>query len=82
MFDLIHKIDVSKKNMISYMRLSKGYNIKVIMNINIVLNSKACREISQIKHVDHTVYTSHKNCNFDNKISIPSGRAESDTVLC
>ena len=33
--------------------------------------------ISQIKHVDHTVYTSHKDCNFDNKISIPSGRAGS-----
>ena len=41
MFDLIHKIDVSKKIMISYMRLSKGYIIKVIMNINLVLNSKA-----------------------------------------
>ena len=40
MFDLIHKIDVSKKNMISYMRLSKGYTIKVIVNINLVLNSK------------------------------------------
>ena len=33
--------------------------------------------ISQIKHVDHTANTSHKDCNFDNKISIPSGRAES-----
>jgi len=27
--------------MISYMRLSKGYIIKVIMNINLVLNNKA-----------------------------------------
>ena len=33
--------------------------------------------ISQIKHVDHTANTSHKDCNFDNKISIPSGRAGS-----
>ena len=30
-----------------------------------------------IKHVNHTVYTSHKDCNFDNKISILSGRAGS-----
>jgi len=41
MFNLILKIDVSKKIMISYMRLSKGYIIKVIMNINLVLNNKA-----------------------------------------
>ena len=33
--------------------------------------------ISQIKHVDHTANTSHKDCNFDNKISIPSGRDKS-----
>ena len=41
MFNLILKIDVSMKIMISYMRLSKEYTIKVIMNINLVLNSKA-----------------------------------------
>ena len=41
MFNLILKIDVSKKIMISYMRLSKEYTIKVIMNINLVLNSNA-----------------------------------------
>ena len=35
-----------------------------------------CR-ISQIKHVDHTVYANHKDCNFENKISIPSGKAGS-----
>ena len=35
-----------------------------------------CR-ISQIKHVDHSVYANHKDCNFENKISIPSGKAES-----
>jgi len=33
--------------------------------------------ISQIKHVDYTVYANHKDCNFENKISIPSGRAGS-----
>ena len=33
--------------------------------------------ISQIKHIDHTVYANHKDCNFENKISIPSGRVGS-----
>ena len=33
--------------------------------------------ISQIKHADHTIYANHKDCNFENKISIPSGRAGS-----
>ena len=34
-------------------------------------------ENSQIKHVNHSVYANHKDCNFQNKISIPSGRVGS-----
>ena len=34
-------------------------------------------ENSQIKHVNHSVYTDHKDYNFENKISIPSDRAGS-----
>ena len=34
-------------------------------------------ENSQIKHVDHSVYANSKDCNFENKINIPSGRAGS-----
>ena len=37
----------------------------------------SAKQQGMIKHVDHIVYTSHKDCNFDNKISIPSGRAGS-----
>ena len=43
-----------------------------------------CR-ISKIKHADHIVYANHKDCNFENKISIPKAEPEapeSDMVLC
>ena len=34
-------------------------------------------ENSQIKHVNHSVYADQKDYNFENKISIPNGRAGS-----
>ena len=59
--------------------------IKVIMDIKLVLTSKTRRGISQTNYVDHIVYANHKDCNFDNKISIPKAEPEapeSDMVLC
>ena len=44
--------------------------IKVIMDIKLVLTSKTRRGISQTNYVDHIVYANHKDCNFENKISI------------
>ena len=76
MFNLFYKYDASKKcmNMISYMCLSKKYIIKVIMNIKLVLTSKA-RHVEFLKRT--MSIANHKDCNFENKISIPSGRAGS-----
>ena len=76
MFKLFHKNDASKKNMnkISYMCLSKKYIIKIIMNIKLVLTSKA-RHVEFLKRT--MSIANHKDCNFENKISIPSGRAGS-----
>ena len=47
-------------------------------------HDKTCG-ISQTNYVDHIVYANHKDCNFDNKISIPKAEPEapeSDMVLC
>ena len=76
MLNLFHKYDASKKcmNIVSYMCLSKEYIIKVIMDIKLVLTSMT-------KHVEFLKRTmsvaNHKDCNFENKISIPGGRAGS-----